>query len=149
MENVELVIRAMTEGDLEQVMQLENRLFSNPWSRKSMLDEMKGHGAWVIEEADVILGYLCIWKVLDECQITNVATRPEAQRRGLASKLIQWMIEREYAAGSRLFFLEVRRSNEPAKRLYEKLNFIPVGIRRDYYTRPNEDAIVMLLNMSE
>ncbi len=142
-------IRSMTEADLEQVMQIEKELFSNPWSVQSMRGDIQSNTSWVMTEGDIVLGYVCAYKVLDECQIANVAIRKDAQRRGLASKFLTWLIEREHALGSRYFFLEVRCSNIAARGLYEKLGFVEVGVRKGYYVRPNEDAIVMMLNTIE
>ncbi len=141
-----ITIRNMIESDLEQVMHLERELFSNPWSENSMRADISNNSGWVMVEGDTVLGYLCSYKVLDECQIANIAIRSDQQRRGLASRFLEWLIEREHALGSRFFFLEVRQSNIAARKLYEKSGFIIVGVRKKYYVRPDEDAIVMMLD---
>ncbi len=139
-------IRSMIESDLEQVMHLEKELFSNPWSEDSMRADITNNTGWVMVDGDTVLGYLCSYKVLDECQIANIAISPDQQRKGLASRFLDWLIAREHALGSRYFFLEVRESNTAARRLYEKHGFLIVGVRKKYYIRPDEDAIVMMLN---
>lgn len=157
-------IRKMSEADLDEVLRIENILFSDPWCRDMYLEEIRNFDSWVLENpADgTIIGFLTGWQIEDEYHITNVGIEPNHQRQGFAKLLITAVIETrrtgismipgyEVPAGApscSLFILEVRASNTPAITLYESFGFTHLYTRKRYYQHPVEDALVMCLTLS-
>lgn len=143
------MIRYMNEGDLEQVCQIENTCFSRPWSRasfqKAMLDKNNVYVAAVGEDGR-ILGYCGIWGVGSEGQICNMAVEDGERNRGTGHALLEFSLEECRKRGMSDFTLEVRKGNMAARRLYEKMGFTCAGIRKNYYTMPEEDALIMWLH---
>jgi ribosomal-protein-alanine N-acetyltransferase len=137
----------MKEEDLPEVLEIENRSFATPWSLRSFQNELEKtvSTCLVFKNRDRLLGYLVVWRVEDELHIANVAVHPDFRRRGVGRKLIQHAID--LAAGCRWIGLEVRASNTPALKLYKKFGFLEVGLRRNYYEREGEDAIVMVKSL--
>lgn len=138
-------IRKMLEEDLDQVAEIEQSIFSLPWSRKSFLDAcQKESNIYLVAVDDgEVLGYVGMWTVLGEGDITNVAVKESARRKGIGELLISELISAGRMAKTDIFFLEVRESNEAARRLYEKQGFLQIGIRKNFYEKPVENAIVM------
>lgn len=145
-------IRLMAEEDVESVSNIEMQLFSKPWTKQDFLNSMSDrHNIYLVAENDQceVVGYCGIWGVLDEGQITNVAVRPEEQGIGIGYKMLQELISIGRNEGLSQFTLEVRVSNEKAIRLYQKLGFEEEGIRKEFYDKPVEDAIIMWLREQE
>lgn len=140
-----MMIRRMIESDLDQVTALEQAIFSDPWSRADFAAEVaaEGHCYLVVEEEGQILGYCGYWGVAGEAQIFNVAVRPESRGVGIGRKMMEALMAQGKEDGLTEFTLEVRISNEPAIRLYHGLGFEDVGIRRRFYQKPVEDALLM------
>lgn len=138
-------IRRMQEGDLDQVAAIERDIFSEPWSRKGFADtyQKKENCYLVVSEGGQILAYCGFWSVLDEADICNVAVRKDARRRGLAEAMLKELPEEGRKLGVRAFTLEVRIGNAAAIALYRKLGFEPAGVRPGFYTKPDEDALIM------
>ena len=138
-------IRGIHFDDLDQITEIEEICFSLPWSKNSFEQELINEMAYYqcAEENGKIMGYMGMWKIIDECHITNVAVLPEYRNRGIASMLINKMVEICKSSEIQYMTLEVRQSNLPAINLYEKFGFISVGKRPRYYMRPTEDAIIM------
>ena len=140
------IIERMTRADVSQVEAIEQEIFSVPWSEKSFIDacETKENVYIVCKDNGKVLGYCGMWTVLGEGNITNMAVAKEYRRQGIAKLLMSEMerisIEEN---GVDVFFLEVRQSNEKAKKLYEKMGYKPIGTRKRFYEKPVEDAIVM------
>ena len=138
-------VRPMTRADLAAVLTIERSSFGVPWTRSTFrsLMERRGAALWVAESGDGIAGYAVVWTVLDQAELGNVAVAAGWRRRGVASRLVEtvvaWLSER----GVREVFLEVRESNHGARALYARHGFEPVGRRRGYYSRPQEDALVL------
>jgi ribosomal-protein-alanine N-acetyltransferase len=143
-----MMIRKMTEADLPEVCVIENETFSDPWSEKdfsdSLLDEMNGYLVAVIDGR--VAGYCGCWGVAGEGNIYNVAVKKEYRRCHIGETMLKTLIRQFEERGITSFTLEVRASNEPAIRLYQSLGFEAAGVRRDFYTKPKEDAIIMWLN---
>ncbi len=141
-------IRKMTEADLPEVCAIENETFSDPWSdedfRNSLLDEKNDYLVAVID--GIVVGYCGFWGVAGEGDIFNVAVRKEYRRQKVGETMLKALIEKGIARGITSFTLEVRYSNEAAIRLYEALGFERAGIRKEFYTKPKEDAVIMWLN---
>lgn len=140
-----IVIRGMRYEDINQITQIEKVCFSLPWSKGSFEQELQNELAYYqcAEENGKIMGYMGMWRVMDECHITNVAVLPECRNKGIASMLINKMIEICKCSEILTMTLEVRESNLPAINLYKKFGFAPAGKRPRYYVKPIEDAIIM------
>lgn len=139
-------IRPMREEDLSEVMVIEEALFSDAWSVDGFKETLQQPEAdfLVAEDDDLgIVGYCGSYRALDEAEIVNVAVRSDCQNRGFGQKLVEQLIAAESAEGVKYFVLEVRVSNLAAQHLYEKAGFKNIGIRRRFYDRPVEDAVIM------
>ena len=144
-----MIVRLMRDEDTEQVEQIERKTFSRPWSRQGFLDAIRNKDTLylVAEEKDEILGYLGLWKSMEEADITNVAVKENERRKGVAGLLLQEAKQIALKEGVMAFTLEVRASNQAAIRLYEKYGFHSVGRRPGFYEDPKEDALIMWDNL--
>ncbi len=142
-------IRKAAAADLPAVERIEREQFSNPWSREYYAAELHNSLAhfFVIEEpqGDEVAGYLLFWRLSGELELHKITVAAAWQRQGLASRLLDFFIGTGRSWGSERAVLEVRASNGPAIRLYEKHAFRLVGKRSGYYERPVEDALVFEL----
>ena len=140
-----MIFRLGTQNDIPQVYEIEQGCFSDSWSLESLssfLNE-KGRSVFVAEADGNIIGYGAAQQVLDECEILRVAVKPEARKKGIGFGVLDGMIRNAVNSGARLFFLEVREGNIPAIGLYRKIGFVESGQRKDYYTNPKENAVLM------
>jgi ribosomal-protein-alanine N-acetyltransferase len=146
-----LAFRAMTEGDLPRILEIERAGFLHPWSETLLRNELAqawSHPLVALErgpDGERIVGYLVWWLVHDEVHVLNVGTAPEARRRGVGRALMEEAVRHGRQKGARLATLEVRRSNAAAIALYRALGYQQAGVRPRYYAEENEDAIVMTL----
>ena len=140
-----ITMRRMNEIDIDNVLMVEERSFTVPWSRVGFASEMKNELAYYLVMVDrgTIIGYAGMWIIVDEAHVTNVAILPEYRGRKIGEKLMSGLIERAKDRGALSMTLEVRTSNTVALGLYAKFGFAPRGIRRNYYTDTQEDAIIM------
>ena len=125
---------------------LEQRCFSVPWSRESILyDLSENHLAayFVAELSGRVVGYIGVWKIVDEGHITNVAVSPDYRRMQIGSALLKTMLGITAEEGIVRHTLEVRTGNEAAIGLYEKFGFETAGVRKGYYEDNGEDALIM------
>ncbi len=141
----EIVIRRMTKNDVDAVHAIETAVFPVPWSREDFLREMTVNACaryLVAETEGKVIGFAGAWIVLDEAHITNIAVLEGWRGKGAGRKLTEGLLQ--YAANLGVVYttLEVRRSNETAKRLYQSLGFEYVGVRKRYYTNNGEDALI-------
>ena len=135
----------MTQEHVSQIAQLEKMCFSDPWSEKSIATELDSRlSCWLValEEGQVI-GYVGSQTVIDESDMMNIAVHPDHRRRGVAQLLVDALENALRERGSKALTLEVRASNNPAIGLYEKLGFVQVGRRPNYYRNPKEDALIL------
>ena len=142
-----LQIRRMKEEDVEIVARLEREIFPDPWSIESFYYEVgniKLSYPCVLTQDSIILGYAVVWYFAGELHIGNLAVDPQWQKRGFGKKLLEHILEK--FARAEVAYLEVRKSNTAAIRLYEKFGFIPLSVRKGYYSN-GEDAIVMFKKM--
>lgn len=135
----------MQEADVTQVAALEAVCFHDPWSEKSIQSELTNPlSCWIVaQEAEKIVGYVGSQTVLDESDMMNIAVSPAYRRHGIAEHLVQTLIDALRARGSHALTLEVRASNAPAQALYKKLAFQQIGLRKNYYRNPKEDAMIL------
>ncbi|HPW99286.1 MAG TPA: ribosomal protein S18-alanine N-acetyltransferase [Sedimentibacter sp.] len=147
----DVIVRGMLQKDIDQVMNIEKICFSMPWSKASLENELINELAYyqVAEVSGEIAAYMGMWKIIDECHITNVAVLPEYRNKGIAGMLINKMIEICKSSEISYMTLEVRISNEPAINLYKKFGFYAVGKRPNYYVKPLEDALIMWMELPE
>ena len=141
-----MIIREMAEADLGAVAQLEEEIFSMPWSRQGFADTLGREDVLflVAYEEEKLLGYVGVYCTADEGEITNVAVSQSARRRGVGRALLETLIG--MLAGRNIFriVLEVRVSNEAAICLYGQQGFAVAGTRKNFYEKPTEDAYVMV-----
>ncbi|HIY54222.1 MAG TPA: ribosomal protein S18-alanine N-acetyltransferase [Candidatus Agathobaculum merdavium] len=144
-----MTIVPMAERHLAVLAEIEKACFHAPWS-ESMLREELGKGIFLVaERGGQAVGYVGCQTVLDEGYITNVAVSPDCRRQGIARALIAKLTDEARAAGLAFVTLEVRASNAPAIALYEGAGFGRVGVRKNFYTAPTEDAVLMTLFLKE
>ena len=136
----------MEQRHVTDVAELENIIFSSPWSEKSLAECVGGKNTLflVCEKDGRTVGYVGCYTVCDDAAITNVAVHPDHRRQGIAKALVKALISRASERGCAQVSLEVRVSNASAIALYEKLGFRSVGIRRGFYSKPREDALIMI-----
>ncbi len=140
-----MILREMLVEDLPQVLEIEQDLFAPSWTKEGFFTYLMKEEALflVVEEKEQILGYCGILMVLNEGDITNVAVRRDRQKEGIGGFLIESLIRLTGERGVDTIHLEVRKSNGSAIRLYERTGFQKVGLRKNYYSDPTEDAILM------
>jgi len=167
----ELVVRKGEERDLDQMAEIEKLCFTDPWSREILSEDMLGNmlSTYVVAEllpdraeaaansaeaahdsdkpaaansAPEIVGYVGFWLVMDECQINNVAVRPDKQRQHIGRILMTTVMDAAGRAGAKTFTLEVRAGNAAAIALYEGMGFKRDAVRYGYYS-DGEDAVLM------
>lgn len=138
-------IENMTADHVAQVAALEAVCFADPWSERSVASELNDPlSLWLVAmEGERLAGYIGSQTVMGETDMMNIAVDPEFRRRGIAEELIGALVAELKAMESHCLTLEVRPSNEPAKALYEKLGFRQVGLRKNYYRNPREDALIL------
>lgn len=137
--------RLMTEADVFRVSQLEQTIFTRPWSETSFMESLhNGYSSFfVAEEEKEIVGYAGLHNMAGDGEITNVAVSPDKRKCGIAYEMLLALMDYGKKHGIEAFTLEVRAGNEAAIRLYEKLQFNIEGIRKNFYEKPTEDAMVM------
>jgi ribosomal-protein-alanine N-acetyltransferase len=149
-------LRPMQRADLDAVIAIEERAFPQPWSRNFFEKELAasqaactvaigGDGRGAV--TTVVLGYTVCWRVLDELHLLNVAVHPEHRGGAIGRRLVEAVLDGGRATGARVVYLEVRAGNVAARRLYRRLGFRDLGVRRAYYG-PGQDAIVMELRLA-
>jgi ribosomal-protein-alanine N-acetyltransferase len=135
------------DSDLDGVLEVEAESFTNPWTREMYASELQNrsvcHILIVRMEDCRVAGFCAFWILLDEIHINNFALRPRFRGQGMGTALLQRVIVEGRGRGARRATLEVRSSNEAARRLYERMGFYVAGVRRRYYTNPVEDALIL------
>ena len=137
--------RPMEERDLPEVSRIEGEVFSVPWSEQSFRDSLAlSYAVFLTAECEGrVAGYCGCYQSLEEAEITNVAVKQEFRGRGIAKALLQELFRVGEARGASVFLLEVRAGNQAAIRLYEGQGFQNMGLRRNFYEKPREDAVIM------
>jgi ribosomal-protein-alanine N-acetyltransferase len=143
---LKLQIVPMRVGDLEAVHAIERASFDSPWPPDAYRSELETNRLaqyLVVRAGDDIAAYGGMWLMVDEAHVITFAVHPSWRRQRIAERLLLSMLDLAADAGAREATLEVRLSNLPARRLYEKFGFRPVGLRPRYYSDNNEDALIM------
>lgn len=144
-------ITPMTEEDISEIADLEKMCFSKPWSAQSLKDELCNDTArfFVLKNDGKVLGYIGANNICDEVYITNVAVFPENRGRGYGKMLVSRLILQSQLENANFVTLEVRESNEKAIRLYESCGFKKVGVRKNFYSKPTENALIYTIFLKE
>lgn len=142
-------IRAAVEADIAAMAVIEQASFADPWSERSFRESLVREfvRTLVVEDDEGIAGYAVVWNAGDECELANIAVDPQRRGGGFGSMLLDALLQQAHDEGALVMFLEVRDSNEVARRLYASRGFHEVGRRHDYYKNPTEDALVLRLDL--
>ena len=141
-------IVVMQERHLAALAEIERACFHAPWSENALREEL-GKGLFLVaeDENQTVCGYVGCQTVLDEGYITNVAVSPDFRRQGIARALIEALLAKARENGLAFVTLEVRESNAPAIALYTGAGFAPVGKRKNFYSNPTENAVLMTISL--
>jgi ribosomal-protein-alanine N-acetyltransferase len=139
------VVALLARGDLHDVWAIEKDQFDDPWSLRMLREELDDRSRRYTKATidDELVGYLGVMVLDAEAHVNTIATAPRAEGRGVATALLVEGIRAVVSAGVRDLTLEVASRNLRAQRLYERFGFAPVGLRRGYYQRSGDDAVVM------
>jgi [ribosomal protein S18]-alanine N-acetyltransferase len=143
---VRVVVETMVVDDIPAVHEIERASFSAPWPTYAFRQELEGNRLaryLVARDGERVVGYAGLWLMVDEAHVTTFAVSPDYRRQGVGEHLLLELLRIAESVGAAVATLEVRVSNLPARRLYEKYGFRPVGVRPRYYTDNNEDALIM------
>lgn len=140
-------IRKMARDDIDDILQIEELCYGkHHWSKDSFLIELDNKISsyrTILNEENKCVGYMGIWKIVNEAHVTNLSVHPDYQNRKLAHRLLLSSIDECYDDKIKFITLEVRVSNVKAIHLYEKFGFKSLGVRKKYYQDNNEDALIM------
>lgn len=138
-------IKTADTDSIEAIVNIENSSFTCPWSEKMFTSTLENDSFYLktINKDDVVCGFYCVMIIGEEAELLNIAVSAEYRKLGLGNALITDAIKLCSTKGVTDMFLEVRESNIPARSLYEKHKFEPIGIRKNYYTDPRENAVLM------
>jgi len=145
-----VMIRPMRDVDIDAVLSIENEMYEFPWTEGIFRDCLRvGYCCWLLTEAEKIVAYAVLSVAAGESHLLNVCVGKEHQRHGYASKLIEHMLDLAKSHDAGVCLLEVRPSNTAAVTLYEKMNFVEVGVRPAYYPakKGREDALILALEL--
>ena len=141
-------IRRALPADASEISLLESEIFSDPWSERDIVGTISTEGSMcfcAISDGK-ISAYIIGRLIPPEGEIYRIATAPEKRRRGIASRLLSYAVKTERGRGLECLFLEVREKNLPARELYKEHGFLEIGLRKNYYKDPTDNAVIMLLS---
>ena len=144
-------VLSASEEDMPRILEIEHEAISPPWTHGALLSEIYGEDSFfavaVSENRSSIIGFIILRRMADEGELLQIAVDKTSHRQGAADTLMEAALEYAKENTLKSVFLEVRKSNEAAIALYKKHGFKPVRNRKDYYSDPIEDAVVMSLDM--
>src|SRR5699024_3018810 len=146
----EFVIQEMTGNDIDAVLELDLKCFSAPWNREIYEKEVNENDFahyFIIKTDEKVIGYVGLWLVLEDAQVTNIAMAREYGCYGIGKQLFGCALQYLLKQGAKLLSLEVRKSNEVAQNLYKKFGLKKGGVRKNYYPDNGEDAFVMWVKL--
>ena len=149
---VMIVVDRMKVDDLPAVHEIERDSFTTPWPAHAYQHELENNrlAHYIVARCgDTIAGFAGMWLLVDEAHITTFATGRAWRRQGIGERLLLALLDLSAARGAHEATLEVRPTNIPARRLYEKYGFKNVGVRTRYYSDNNEDALIMTTDALE
>lgn len=147
--NIQIV--PMEEKHIPALAKLERICFSQPWSENGLRSELGNKLAvfFVAEQNNEVLGYAGMQCVMGECYINNIAVFPQFRGMGIGTRLVQTLVAHAEQQNSLFLTLEVRKSNKQAIAIYQKLGFLEAGCRKNFYTAPVEDGLIMTKKYKE
>lgn len=133
------------EKDLAQIADLEEEIFTDPWSLQGLKESMEQSQTFFIvaKKQGVVLGYAVVYYVLDECEIARIAVSGSVRREGAGTLILQKVSEKCGTLGVQRILLDVRKSNAAAVSFYRARGFAEDGVRKAFYTNPSDDAVLM------
>ncbi|MDD5948376.1 MAG: ribosomal protein S18-alanine N-acetyltransferase [Lachnospiraceae bacterium] len=142
-------IRSMTPSDCPRVAQIDSLCISNPWSEEDFRDAFRyPENHYLVAEWDgEIAGFVGLIQFVDDGDITHIAVLPPYRKKQIATELLETLFCLAREQGMIAIHLEVRQQNKAAQNLYEKMGFETLAVRKNYYTNPREDAIVMVKHL--
>lgn len=142
---MDILLQPMTKDDIPFIAALERECFSSPWTEKGLSEELTNENAvfFTAKKEGVPVGYMGMHCVLDECYIANVAVSTAERRQGIGRLLLRYAEERAEERDCSFISLEVRVSNEGAIGLYSSEGYEKMGERRNFYSAPTENALIM------
>ena len=140
-------IRRSQPTDAPEIAKAEALIFSDPWSEKDIISVISTEGSmcYTALSDGVVIAYLIGRQIAPEGEIYRIATLPEKRRHGVAYRLLDYAVKCERGVGLESLFLEVREQNTAARALYTSYGFKEIGVRKNYYKNPSDNAIIMLL----
>ena len=146
-----IIIRDMAESDIKEIAELEKEYFSEPWSEDSLKDELTNETArfFVLRDNEKLLGYIGANNICGEVYITNVAVNSACRGKGYGKILVNHLLKQSELEKALFVTLEVRKSNANAIALYEKCGFKKIGERKNFYSKPTEDALIYTYYLEE
>jgi ribosomal-protein-alanine N-acetyltransferase len=142
-----VIERTLSNTDLDDIVAIETASFSNPWTRDMYVRELQNPDVSFLYVLRVpgegVVAFCSFWLVLDEVHINNLAVRGDFRGRGAGTALLEHVLQAGAMRGAARATLEVRRSNAPARRLYERMGFEVAATRPNYYVSPSEDALIL------
>lgn len=146
-----IIIRDMAESDIKEIAELEKECFSEPWSEDSLKDELTNETArfYVLRDNEKLLGYIGANNICGEIYITNVAVNSACRGKGYGKRLVNHLLKQSKLEKALFVTLEVRKSNANAIALYEKCGFKKIGERKNFYSKPTEDALIYTYYLEE
>jgi len=151
----QIIIRLLDIKDLDNVLEIEELSFAHPWKREAYRYEFEENilsRYWGCIYENRLIAFAGYWLIVDEGHIANIAVHPLFRRQGLGELLMRYVMYACLAEGGEKMTLEVRKGNSVAQQLYKKLGFKSAGVRENYYSETNEDAVIMwadLLDIQE
>ena len=144
-----LTVLPFSRDDIPSLAEIEREEFSIPFKEKDFYDifDSEISNVLVAKRGGVVLGYVSFTVIIDECQIINFATKNEFKRQGVGKRVMEALLEHCEGLGVTKYFLEVRESNAGAISLYEKYGFVPVGVSKNHFSAPRENALLMNLEL--
>lgn len=144
---MEIYITDMTKVHIPYAVDIEEKSFSIPWSQNAFEESLSyDHALFLVAvsaETEKVVGYVGMYKIFNEGEIMNVAVHPDYRGMGIGTKLMKAIIEKGQEKDIKDIILEARQSNSTAITMYEKIGFKKIGIRKNFYEKPVEDAVVM------
>ena len=149
MDNIEF--ERMNQSHISNVAEIERQCFSKPWSENAIAAELENDSAdyYVGKLCGEVIGYIGMHCAADECYVANVGVLKKYRRMGVGSALIKYAADTAQQMKMSFISLEVRPSNTEAVRIYERFGFEKVGLRKNFYSEPKEDGLIMTLRFYE
>lgn len=149
MDNIEF--ERMNQSHISDVAEIERQCFSKPWSENAIAAELENDSAYfyVAKLCGEVIGYIGMHCAADECYVANVGVLKKYRQMGVGSALIKYAADTARQMKMSFISLEVRPSNTEAVRIYERFGFERVGLRKNFYSEPKEDGLIMTLRFNE